>query len=382
MGQVKKLTEPLMPADEQEVKPKLAKRKSAAGKVEDIMKGAADMADDKEINPAVGTCLRVSSPVVAVVVRAAVFVGPVVVSAYAFLFRLYEAAPKNVLKMLFGVALCFFGGTFVASLAAVAAFQEMGWQQTYADLVHVYTEAKVILEASSKDDVEDLDRDGVSDVEQLTPVQLTQRKIVLGMRTIKEPKKLETAIAGLWGAYLAVLATLRLQFAQTVALALGLYESVRVPFLRVLAPPLILALKPASLEHWTETLLDSVAKFLAITIAWYIQMVISAFYSALRGGRIFALALCDVVQERGWNKYVEKLPGVVAPFDPDTSYFDEAVGYTLAASGVFWQLTTGFNLPFPLNVIFLPLTIIEWFLRWQMTFGGPVVGGESTAASG
>ena len=46
-----------------------------------------------------------------------------------------------------------------------------------------------------------------------------------------------------------------------------------------------------------------------------------------------------------------------------------------------WQLTTGFTLPFPLNIIFLPLTIIEWFLRWQMTFGGPVVGGAAPAAA-
>ena len=74
---------------------------------------------------------------------------------------------------------------------------------------------------------------------------------------------------------------------------------------------------------------------------------------------------------QGWAPLVEQLPGVVAPFHPDTSYFDEAVGYSLAALGVAWQLATAFSLPFPLNLLLLPLTVVEWFLRWQVTFGAP-----------
>lgn len=58
-----------------------------------------------------------------------------------------------------------------------------------------------------------------------------------------------------------------------------------------------------------------------------------------------------------------------APFDPDTSYFDEAVAYTLGGLGLAWQLSTGFTLPFPLSLILLPLSIVEWLLRWQVTFG-------------
>jgi hypothetical protein len=41
------------------------------------------------------------------------------------------------------------------------------------------------------------------------------------MRTVKEPDKLQSAVGGLWSAYLAVLATLRLEFARVAALALG-----------------------------------------------------------------------------------------------------------------------------------------------------------------
>ena len=78
---------------------------------------------------------------------------------------------------------------------------------------------------------------------------------------------------------------------------------------------------------------------------------------------------------QGWNQYVEKLPGVRAPFDPATSYFDEAVGYTIGAIGLFWQLSTGFSPPLPFNILLLPLEIVEWILRWQITFStAPSVG--------
>ena len=35
--------------------------------------------------------------------------------------------------------------------------------------------------------------------------------------------------------------------------------------------------------------------------------------------------------------------------------------------GFGFQFFNGFTLPFPLNLIFLPLTILEWFLRIQIS---------------
>merc|ERR1719161_1490225 len=97
-------------------------------------------------------------------------------------------------------------------------------------------------------------------------------------------------------------------------------------------------------------------------------MVISAFYSGLRGGRMFANGLFGLIEEYG---YMEKLPDflVSKPYDPEKTYADEAVMYPLAAMGFYFQITSGFTLPFPLNLIFLPLSIIEWILRYEVTFG-------------
>ena len=80
------------------------------------------------------SCLRAATPVVSLFVWLLVKVAPL----YRWLFYkarwFYSWAPKNLLQMCFGLGLAFFGGTYVAAIAAVEAFRLMGWQRTWADL--------------------------------------------------------------------------------------------------------------------------------------------------------------------------------------------------------------------------------------------------------
>ena len=192
------------------------------------MQKAAAAADANEsLNPMVGSCLHASGPVLAAVVRCVLFVAPAITLAYGYCYRLYLAAPKNVVAMCFGAALCFFGGTFVASIAAIEAFRLMGWQTVYGELRIVLAECSKVQRASLKDDELDEDADGVADVDQLPPHALATRKIVVAMRTVADPDRLQTAVGALWASYLAVLATLKMEFAQTTAIAMGLVEIVQ-----------------------------------------------------------------------------------------------------------------------------------------------------------
>ena len=149
---------------------------------------------------------------------------------YALLLQkgkwVYDHAPKDVLQMIFGLALCFFGGTYVAAIAAVEAWRHMGWQRSYADARHVWDETQGVVRASLRDDMVDDDKNGIADVDEMTPAMLAQRKVTLAMTTVSDPDKLANSVGALWGAYLAVLATLRLEFARVVALALGIAEMV------------------------------------------------------------------------------------------------------------------------------------------------------------
>jgi hypothetical protein len=340
------------------------KRIPVSERIQKTLEAAAgDQSDER-----VGACLKASAPVLGMAVRAVACVAPLFVWVYSRAYHLYSVAPRNVLRMTFGAALCGFGGTFAASFAAIEAVRQMGGERVYANVAVLLAEARTVQKASSQDDLLDEDHDGIADVDQIAPQALVQRKTLLAMRAVKEPARVEAAVGGLWAAYLAVLATLRLEFARTTAMALGLVETVELPLVRLLAPPIAGTLTAGGVAHWTQTVVTGAIKLVAIVLAWYLQMIISAFYSAMRGGRLFADGLSDFVLEHPqYVGYVEALPGVAKPFHPDTSQLDEVVGYGLAGLGFTYQLLVGFGLPFPLNVLFLPLELVEWFLRLQIS---------------
>jgi hypothetical protein len=281
-------------------------------------------------------------------------------------YALYQRLPHNVVVMVFGVALCFFGGTYVASIAAIEAFRQLGGQKVYAELEVVYAETQLIVAASEADDKADLDNNGVADVDEMEASELAQHKVKIAMCAVREPARLQVACGALFTSYLAVLATLRLEFARTTAFALGLVEMAKFPIIRTVSP-VVAASLGEELAHWTQTIIETTLTFIAVIFAWWLQMIISAFYSGLRGGRLFADALIAFLEEKG---LMDKVPLIAQPFDPDESYLDEAIGYSLAAVGFSFQIFNGFNLPFPLNLVFLPLTIIEWFLRLQISMEG------------
>ena len=49
---------------------------------------------------------------------------------------------------------------------------------------------------------------------------------------------------------------------------------------------------------------------------------------------------------------------------------DEIIGWAIAAQGFWFQLSTGFSVPFPFNVLLLPLSMLEWYLKLQVVAGG------------
>jgi len=284
----------------------------------------------------------------------------------------------KVLEMIFGLALCFFGGTYVAAIAAVEAWRHMGWQRSYADAVHVWEQTQHIRQQSKKDDFVDADGNGIADVDEITPQQLVQRKMNLAMTVVKDPDRLIDAVGGLWAAYLAVLATLRLEFARVTALALGIAEMVKFPIVRVAGPPLSSLLGPER-KHWVMTIITVVLNVLVISFAWFLQKIISAFNSALRGGKMFGEALLGFLDEKG---LLAKVPFMKAKddgtFDVNDTYLDEIIGYLVAAVGFYSQIYSGFSLPFPINLVLLPLTIVEYILEWEIVVGAgthaPVAG--------
>lgn len=94
---------------------------------------------------------------------------------------------------------------------------------------------------------------------------------------------------------------------------------------------------------------------IAVTIAWTLQRIISAFHSAIRGGLMFSRNILNYLSAMN---YVH--------IDHEKTYLDEVAGYGVALLGLWFQLSLGFSLPFPLNIFLLPFSILEYLLLWAV----------------
>jgi hypothetical protein len=372
--------------EKEETGSKVVKRKTTEERIAGMLAGAAAKADESGTTKGAGECMRAATPIIVIVVKALQYIGPFYIKVFNVGHQIYLQAPKNVIKITFGAALCGFGGTFAASIAAIEAFNQMGGEKVFTTFEYLWGELKTIQKKNETDDQVDADKNGIADADELLDAgkfaDYASRKITVTMTAVKQPEKLQEAVVGLWAAYMAVLATLRLEFARTTAMAMGIIDVVEPAMVRVLAEP-VSKLLGKDLAHWAHTILDSAIKIVAIIFAWYLQMIISAFYSALRGGRMIADGLCAIISEKGWTELELPIVGkaLKGAADPETSYLDEAILYPCAAVGFSYQILVGFALPFPLNLLLLPLSIVEWFLRWQITMTSGA-GADAGAASG
>jgi len=352
------------------------KRISQAERIDRMIEAAAGAAESKGDNfTGLATCLRVSKPFLTFFWKVLDVVAKLYIYLFKWLIYFYHWAPKNLLILILGVALCFFGGAYAATFAAVEAFRKMGWERFYDDFLVVKTQALAVQNASAEDDDQDKNWDGIADVDQLTPSELLKRKAAVAMQAVEQPKILESAVANLWGAYIAVLATLKLQFAATVAIAVGIAEMVKLPFASVLVPVLSNILGQ-NLKHWASTIIDTVVNIIAVVFAWQLQMIVSSFYSALRGGKLIGGSIFGLLNDF----VIPNMPGSAPswakiPLDVNSSYVDDIIGYIFFAIGFASQLRSWFDVPFPLDIVLLPVTAFEYFLRYEITFGDAASGG-------
>lgn len=144
------------------------------------------------------------------------------------LYALFKKLPQNVILFFNGLVFCFFGGLFPTLFAAVQA-AEHGGRQTFIDaLGDLSEEFMTIIEESKKDDKEDKDKDGKSDVDQISSGEYIARKTTLVLRKMN-PEKVDKAFSSMYRIWLAVAAVLSIQFARTVSMALSIADFLKKP---------------------------------------------------------------------------------------------------------------------------------------------------------
>jgi len=309
--------------------------------------------------PALAKYVKALSPVVAIVVTALEAVWPFYWWVLHSCYTAYHALPQDTVSAIVGLVFCFFGGLYPMLFAAIEAARHTGWDRTVAAIGELTDQAKIITAENKKDDDVDADGDGIKDVKQIDAKALLARKTKLVLTT-SDPEKINAALAGLYTSWLAVVSVLKVEFARTVMLALTIADLLKKPCDLYLMPALR-AVVPVEYHRWLPVTVGWACKSVGMSIAFYIQRIISAFSSALRGGLQTARALLRMAVKRGlWEGKHE-----------DT-YLDEALGWTLAALGFYFQYALGFAVPWPLTWVLWPFEVSEYYIMYAVTTPEPM----------
>lgn len=272
------------------------------------------------------------------------------------LYRIIEQYhPEEYLPMALGLVLAFFGGHFVALIAAVEAFKLCGWETTKRCLKLLHADYVVVKDANDKDNLVDDNHDGIADVLQINSRELATRKIKLVIKSC-DPEVISEAILGLNTAVLGVIATLRAQFAYTVTLGASIGTVIsKVAF--TVAFPVLRQVVPVEYQKWISPVIRYACRGFGITIAWWLQVVSSSIHSALRGGEQFTKGLVLFLARNNYSLTVT-----------EGSYLFAAITYLVALLGFYCQVSTGFSLIFPLNILLFPFTMAEWAVRYVISY--------------
>lgn len=311
------------------------------------------------VSPAVQNTLETKvAPVIGKIAEFIEKMLPIIYDFYMKCMKFWESLapykPELLIPSMIGLVMCFFGGSFLTLIAAVEAYRMCGYDSTIKCINVILDDLKKVAAENKKDDKEDKDGDGIADTLQVTNAQLIQRKTLLFMRTV-DPKRLSDAIAVITASFFTVIATLKLQFAKTITLGNAIGDVVEAPATKYLLPAFEKAL-PVEYRKWAQPVMSYSIKSVAISIAWTVQRVLSAFHSAIRGGLLFS---------RNILYYLDAMD--IVKINHEETYLDEAIGYGVAILGLWFQLGLGFSLPFILQIFLWPFTFAEWFLIWTVS---------------
>merc|ERR1712194_778689 len=142
------------------------------------------------------------------------------------LYKVYEMLPHNVLHGIFGIGLCFFGGAYFATFAAVEAEINLGGPDLWRHLTAVWEEGNKVASASMEDDTVDADQDNIADVDEMGWNEYASHKAMVAMVAVENPERLNEAFTALFNVWISVLATLKFHFARTIAIS-GCYSALR-----------------------------------------------------------------------------------------------------------------------------------------------------------
>eukprot|EP00485_Elphidium_margaritaceum_P017011 CAMPEP_0202730050 /NCGR_PEP_ID=MMETSP1385-20130828/186444_1 /ASSEMBLY_ACC=CAM_ASM_000861 /TAXON_ID=933848 /ORGANISM="Elphidium margaritaceum" /LENGTH=358 /DNA_ID=CAMNT_0049396323 /DNA_START=31 /DNA_END=1107 /DNA_ORIENTATION=- len=282
------------------------------------------------------------------------------------------------IEIFIGFVLLFFGGTFAMTIACYMAVQLSGldtMKQAWATLKRNYRDG---VEAFQNDPNarKFFDQDGDGQVSAKEFGSVTQRlftgsaadkqAVLMHLRCVfvaVDPNQVMNGIGGIWTTAVAVIATLRSQFAKDIALGVSIGEMVSRQIGKYVKPVLAKRFDD-DMKKWADFLVDAFCRFFGISLALILVRVVSAFHSAVKGGQIIARFVFQFLD----NKQLS-VPTAGTEYSIESTTVYMVVQYGLAAMGFYWQIQSGFVLnSIVLRLLVLPFSICELILTYLAAY--------------
>jgi len=240
-----------------------------------------------------------------------------------------------------------------------------GWAQTTASLWILYQNFRNIKAENDGDNQIDADGNGIADVQEISKKALFTRKFLVVLKA-SNPDDITGAVSGLWIVFLTVIAVLKAQFAQTLSLGSAIGD-VLSDFAGKQIARVASTILPKEFVKYIPLIVRFLTRGVGTLLAWTLQRIVSAVYSSLRGAQLFVTGVLDYLSKRGHTlpfRYDRDVWGA-----QDNFIFSSVVS-VLALLGCTWQLSRGMgllSLPFPLNVLLFPFTLLESYIMYAVS---------------
>eukprot|EP00741_Cyanophora_paradoxa_P020120 tig00021234_g19421.t1 len=261
--------------------------------------------------------------------------------------------PEEFAPALLGLVMLFCGGRYMTLIAAIEALRICGYEKVKSCVITLWQSYCKARDENRKDDQLDDNKDGVADVKQMDRKALLRRKLLLFAKVV-DPEVVAGALGGIYAGYVAVIATLRIQFAQAITLGAAIGDFL-TPVANKTVTPLLTKLVPPEYAKWPAVGVRYACKCAGVSIAWFAQRVISSFHSSMRGAQLFA---SGTLHWLGRNGYTMK--------------YDAANPLTLAAVtvagglGFAYQVKSLFDIPWLLKLLLWPCDLAETALMYAV----------------
>lgn len=176
-----------------------------------------------------------------------------------------------------------------------------------------------------------------------------------------DPQEAMNGFKGLWTVTVTLLATLRSSFAKDIALGVSLGQTIEGSLSRHLKPFIV---KTSQIEDdmkpWLDFMIETICKFIGVSIALVLVRVVSAFHSAVKGGSLLTRYLFQFLSNKGLAPKITQEESLGHQLE--SNQFFIIVQYALALYGFWYQISTGFALGFFLRLVLFPFVILETIL--------------------